>query len=63
MAFVGQDDASLDAAQRAAELGLTDLLWLDRCPLLDTIRAKARYPRIHAEVARRTEAILEAYRS
>jgi serine/threonine protein kinase/tetratricopeptide (TPR) repeat protein len=63
LAFLGQDDPSLDALQRAAERGLLDRFWLDRCPLLDSVRRSPRFAGIYAEVRRRTDAVLEAYRA
>ena len=63
MSYIGKEGPALDALQRAADLGLSDRFWLDRCPLLDGLRSHPRFPVLHAEVARRTDAILDAYRS
>jgi serine/threonine-protein kinase len=63
LGFVGRIDQAFGALQRAAELGLSDLLWLERCPLLEALRADRRYDTVHADVTRRTDAILEAYRA
>jgi serine/threonine-protein kinase len=60
--FLGEVEPAITAVERAARQGLIDRLWLERCPLLDAVRAHPRYPAAHAEVARRTEAVLAAYR-
>jgi serine/threonine-protein kinase len=40
--------------------GLFDLPWLDRCPLLASVRGEPRFAIIRADVAARAEAILDA---
>jgi serine/threonine-protein kinase len=60
--FLGEVEPAITAVEKAAEQGLLDRLWLERCPLLDEVRAHPRYPAAHAEVARRTEAVMTAYR-
>jgi eukaryotic-like serine/threonine-protein kinase len=60
--FLGEIEPAITAVEKAARQGLLDRLWLERCPLLDRVRDHPRYPAAHAEVARRTEAILAAYR-
>jgi eukaryotic-like serine/threonine-protein kinase len=62
-AFVDNLPDALDAMERSAAEGLVDLLWLERCPLFDALRSDARYAVIHAQVKRRADEILTAYRS
>jgi serine/threonine-protein kinase len=62
-AYTGRHEDAVAAVTSAVELGLIDRLWLERCPLLDGVRADRRYPALHEDVRRRTDAILEAYRS
>jgi serine/threonine-protein kinase len=59
--FVGRHDDAMASVARAVDLGLIDLLWLERCPLLDTLRASPRYPRFHEDVKRRADLIVNAY--
>ncbi|MBK9033512.1 MAG: serine/threonine protein kinase [Myxococcales bacterium] len=44
----------------AVQHGLFDRHWLERCPLLDAVRADPRYPPLHARVSARAHAILDA---
>ena len=55
----GQRDSAIRALARAVDAGLTDLLWLERCPLLSTLRADLRFQslrRIVLDRARRIQA-------
>jgi serine/threonine-protein kinase len=61
LSYVGRDDEAVAAVSRAVDLGLIDLLWLERCPLLDHVRASPRYPRLHEDVKRRADVIVAAY--
>ncbi len=45
-AFVGEDAAALAALERAFDAGLYDLLWFERCPLLEPLRASPAYARM-----------------
>jgi serine/threonine-protein kinase len=63
LGYLGKIDPAVRALQRAAALGLCDRLWLERCPVLEGVRADHRYDAVHAEVAQRADAILEAYRA
>lgn len=60
-AFAATDEdareRALDAIERAAELPMIDLLWLDRCPTLDAVRDDARFLRARATVAARAAEI------
>ncbi len=52
----GDEDArarTLDAVERAAELPLLDVFWMDRCPTLDAVRGDPRFLRARATVAAR----------
>ncbi|EYF04248.1 protein kinase domain-containing protein [Chondromyces apiculatus] len=60
--FVGDTEEVLNEIQRAIDAALIDLLWLDRCPMLDEARQHPRFAALHAVVKRRADAILEAYR-
>jgi serine/threonine-protein kinase len=63
LAFVGRHEEALAAVRSAVAHGLIDRLWLERCPLLDHVRAAPGFAAVHADVVRRTDAILEAYRA
>ena len=62
-AFVGDDEQAWRALEGALDVGLIDRLWLERCPLFAEMREAPRFTEIHAEMKRRTEAILAAYRA
>jgi serine/threonine-protein kinase len=63
MGFVGDAEGLLTALEISVESGLIDRLWLERCPLLEGGRSHPRYAAVHAEVTRRSEEILAAYRA
>jgi eukaryotic-like serine/threonine-protein kinase len=44
--LVGDHAAALDSLEKAAEVLLFDVLWLDRCPLLAPLRDDPRYARV-----------------
>ncbi len=58
--YSGQKEACMRAIVASDELGLTDALWVDRCPLLDLVRVDPRFASAHARVAARARAILAA---
>jgi TolB-like protein/predicted Ser/Thr protein kinase len=60
-AFVGDDDTALLALDEAATLGLIDLVWLDRCPLFDALRADERFVATRDRVAERAARVLDAF--
>ena len=60
--YLGREDEVIVAMSRSVEEGLIDLLWIERCPLLEAGRADPRYPALRAEVSRRADVILQAYR-
>jgi serine/threonine-protein kinase len=61
--FVHDDALVLDALERAVDDGLIDRSWLESCPLFDAVCADPRYLAVQAEVKRRAEEILAAYRA
>jgi serine/threonine protein kinase len=62
-AFFGQDDRVLGALERAVGAGLSDQPWLERCPLLATLRDDPRSAALRATVSTRAARVLEAYRA
>ena len=60
-AHLEEDARTLEAIQLAAEVGLIDLAWLERCPLFRRVRLSPRYYAPHALVKKRRDEILEAY--
>jgi hypothetical protein len=56
----GDVDTAIAMLGLAVEHGLFDRHWLERCPLLDGLRADPRYPALHARVTARAHAILDA---
>jgi eukaryotic-like serine/threonine-protein kinase len=63
MAIVADRERVIGTLQQAAAVGLTDLFWLERCPLLADARADGRFGPIHEAVSQRAREILEAYAS
>ncbi|MBX3224444.1 MAG: protein kinase [Labilithrix sp.] len=56
-----QMDAETFAALRAGDAnGLMDIVWLDRCPLLDQLRGEPEFATIHSRVAFRAERVAAA---
>jgi serine/threonine-protein kinase len=60
---LGHGDHGLRALGKAADMGLIDILWLDRCPLLPSIAGDPRWPAIRDAVSRRAAGVLAAFRS
>ncbi|MBN8614506.1 MAG: hypothetical protein J0L92_28155, partial [Deltaproteobacteria bacterium] len=58
--YFGDDAQAALFARRAAEAGLFDLLWLDRCPLLEGARAHPDFARAREIVQRTADAIVDA---
>ncbi len=52
-AAVGEAEHALHALEKAAELPLVDVAWLDRCPPLALVRDDPRFTRLRAVVAAR----------
>jgi serine/threonine-protein kinase len=63
LGYLGHLPEALASMERSAAEGLVDLLWLERCPLFEELRQDARYLAIHAQVKRRADEILAAYRN
>jgi len=59
-AFSQDPDTAFELLDATVDAGLFDLHWLDKCPLLAELRDDPRYPRLHARVKARAEAILDA---
>jgi serine/threonine-protein kinase len=59
-AYAGLDDAALDAIEAGDRLGLIDISWLDRCPLLDRLRDSPRFAEARRGIAARASAVLAA---
>ena len=53
-------DWKIEGAHMAERCGLFDLLWMERCPLLDSVRADPQFPALLDRVARRAEAMADA---
>lgn len=52
-AFAGDRDAVLRYLERASAERLHDLLWLERCPLLDAYRGDPRFEAVHRQLIAR----------
>jgi serine/threonine-protein kinase len=63
MLEVAGDPAAIDSVAGAVDEGLLDLTWMDRCPVLTTARADARFAGLRARVAERAREVLDAWRS
>lgn len=57
--FAGEADEALQVIEKAVDLGLLDLAWLDRCPLLERLRSSARFQAARARVAVRAREVLD----
>jgi hypothetical protein len=52
-----QREACLDTIERAAELPMLDIFWLDKCPTLACVRDDPRFQKARATVAARAAAV------
>ena len=59
-AYMGEVETSLALVERAVSLDLFDRHWLDRCPLLESVRATPEGQRLQQRVRVRAESILDA---
>jgi serine/threonine-protein kinase len=59
-AYAGDREAALRALEEAASFGLFDVFWLERCPVLDGLRAEPRYVAVKDRVASRARELLAA---
>ncbi len=62
-AHFGERDVALDAIAHAAEIGLLDRAWLERCPLFESYRDDPRFFRARDLVRERAAEVVAAYRS
>jgi serine/threonine-protein kinase len=58
--FGGDAAQAIRFIEIAERCGLFDLLWMERCPLLDTVRGDPQFPALLDRVARRAEAMADA---
>ena len=56
----GDPATAVQMTRFAIEQGLIDRHWLERCPLIESVRASPEYPALHAVVVGRANAILDA---
>ncbi len=59
-AFLGRDEDAIRAVESAAESGLGDLAWVERCPLLAPLKGHPRFEAARAEIAARAAAVRDA---
>ncbi len=59
LAFVGRDDAALRMATEADTLGLIDVTWMDRCPLLAPMRSSPAFVEVRDRVAARANEAMD----
>ncbi|MCW5807336.1 MAG: protein kinase [Deltaproteobacteria bacterium] len=62
-AFVDRADLALAALRSADGVGLLDVVWLDRCPILDGLRADPAFTAVRNRVAARAARVLTAFRT
>ncbi len=60
-AFAHDRERTLRGIELSVDAGLTDLQWLERCPLLDEIRADPRFAALRDRVAERAAAAVAAF--
>jgi hypothetical protein len=60
-AYFGHDEEAMASVEQAAAHRLADVLWIDRCPMLDRLRADARFQQAREVVAARAQAVLAAW--
>jgi serine/threonine-protein kinase len=56
-AFQGEADSAVRSLARAVDLGLCDLVWYDRCPLLEGLRRDMRFKALRKVLASRAARI------
>jgi serine/threonine-protein kinase len=59
-AFAAHDVDALTAIESADALGLIDIVWMDRCPLLAAVREQPRFVAVRRSVAARAAEVLDA---
>jgi serine/threonine-protein kinase len=63
LAYFGNLPGVVDSVEKALAVGLIDRLWMERCPVLAEAREHPSMAPHRAELHRRAEAILAAYRA
>jgi len=61
--YSGRADSALRTLQSSVDLGLTDIMWMDCCPLLSVIRDDPSYQGLRTIVADRAESLRAALES
>jgi eukaryotic-like serine/threonine-protein kinase len=59
-AFVGPPERALAVLEQASDVGVFDLLWVDRCPFFADLREAPTYRRVRKQVRARADAVAEA---
>jgi serine/threonine-protein kinase len=59
LAFTGRDDSALQKIVEAEALGLIDLTWMDRCPLLAPMRSSPAFEAVRDRVAARAKETMD----
>jgi eukaryotic-like serine/threonine-protein kinase len=59
LVFAGETDEALQAIEKAVDLGLLDLGWLDRCPLLQKLPRSERLETARERVTQRAREVLD----
>jgi serine/threonine-protein kinase len=62
LAGAGRFDEAMAALEPLSAMGLSDLAWLERCPVLEPLRGDARYGAVRDAVAAAAEAALTTLR-
>lgn len=61
-AFQEESDSAMRSLARAVDVGLCDLVWYDRCPLLDPLRRDLRFKALRKVIAGRSAQVKAALR-
>ena len=61
LAYTGDAEGAIVAIEEAEQLGLIDVVWLDKCPVYDGMRDFPRFEVARAKVAERAGRVLEAF--
>jgi hypothetical protein len=60
--FQGELDSAVRSLARAVDVGLCDLIWYDRCPLLNVLRRDLRFKALRKVIASRSGQVKAALR-
>lgn len=58
--FGGDRELAMQAVELSVEAGLHDALWMQRCPLLESLRALPKFQQLAATVEQRANALISA---